>query len=86
MTAGFSVVSTLQQTHAGQTDLRPGGWIHCLLLLSGLNLWMYGSLRALERGLWGPLTQLAADVLVTTLRWVGLDWGSRASDKTVDWA
>lgn len=71
VTAGFSVASTLQETHAGQTDLRQAGWLYCLLSLPGLNLWMYGSIMALELGGWGLVQQLPADVLVTTLRWAG---------------
>jgi hypothetical protein len=69
---GFSLVSTVAETHLNQTDLRRVGLFYCLVILPGLNLWMYGSIFAYELGGWDLLLQLARGINNTTVRWLGL--------------
>lgn len=47
---GFSVASTWQELHPGQSDLTKVGRAYCWIVLPGLNLAMYGGLLAFDQG------------------------------------
>jgi hypothetical protein len=65
----YSLCSTWQETHPGQSDFRHAGRLFCVLLLPGANLLCYGALLANELG--GPRHALAhfTGTVVATIRW-----------------
>jgi hypothetical protein len=66
----YSLCSTWQETHPGQSDFRHAGRIFCVLLLPGANLLCYGALLANELGGLGRALAHLTGTVATTIRWV----------------